>query len=135
MDQQYWEQDIIIIYVINLWMIFFQVVMQKSMPLIGAISISAGYGGKKSPKSSKKDRKKAKTIKTIRLDLWVIRISADGKLKNSYPCNNCLHKMKECGIRRVYYSNDQGEIICQKLTDMKFLHKSAGMLYHEEILK
>lgn len=61
-----------------------------------------------------------------KLDIWVIRVTKTGELKNSYPCNECLKFMKSYGIDRVYYSDDNGEIVCEKLNDMKSKHISTG---------
>lgn len=72
-------------------------------------------------------------IKFIRgLDIIIIRIKelANGKiiLKNSRPCNSCIDKMRNYGIRKVYYSNDTGDIVYEFLENMPKLHTSSGSI-------
>ena len=52
-------------------------------------------------------------------DILIIRISNSYKLKNSRPCDDCITKLKLRGIRKVYYSNEFGSIVCEYLTEMK----------------
>ena len=40
------------------------------------------------------------------------------KLVNARPCTHCLDMMKAVGIRRVYYSDDSGDMICENVKDM-----------------
>jgi deoxycytidylate deaminase len=57
------------------------------------------------------------------MDLIVIRIDNYGtKLKNSRPCNDCIIKLRKLGIRKVYYSDENGEIVFEYVNNMKFLH-------------
>lgn len=60
-------------------------------------------------------------------DMCVVRINkaknkeqneSEPKLVNARPCANCLDMMKAVGIRRIYYSDDSGEIICENVKDM-----------------
>jgi deoxycytidylate deaminase len=61
------------------------------------------------------------------MDLIVIRVNKYGtELKNSRPCNNCITKLRKLGIRKVYYSNEKGDIIYEYANTMKFLHISSG---------
>lgn len=60
------------------------------------------------------------------VDIIVIRINNRMELKNSRPCNNCIEKLKSIGIRRVYYSNDDGEIVREDINTMEKLHISYG---------
>ena len=43
-------------------------------------------------------------------DMVVIRIGKGGALLNSKPCVTCRYTMKKKGIRRVYYSTNEGLI-------------------------
>jgi deoxycytidylate deaminase len=65
-------------------------------------------------------------------DVMVIRINKSDKgniqLVNARPCQNCLEMMKSIKIRRVYYSNNLGEIICENIKDMVSLHSSRVMI-------
>lgn len=51
-------------------------------------------------------------------NLLVVRIDANGFLRMAKPCEWCSDSIKHFGIRNVYYSNDEGEII---KTRSKFL--------------
>jgi cytidine deaminase len=71
------------------------------------------------------------SIKNI--DIIVIRISKSYELRNSRPCNDCIDKLRKMGIRKVYYSNDEGEIINEYLQDMKKIHISSGARFLKKI--
>ncbi len=64
--------------------------------------------------------------------MMVIRIDKKDKdnvqLVSGRPCQNCLEMMKSIGIRRVYYSNDYGEIVCENIKDMISIHSSRIMI-------
>ena len=48
--------------------------------------------------------------------IFVIRIKRDtGEFLNSKPCKECIIRMIECGIRKIYYSDENGNIIMEKL--------------------
>jgi|688.fasta_scaffold21766_2 deoxycytidylate deaminase len=59
-------------------------------------------------------------------DILIIRISKSCNLKNSRPCNSCIEKLKRRCIRKVYYSNEYGNIVCEFLEDMHKLHVCSG---------
>lgn len=61
--------------------------------------------------------------KLYKTDILVFRNSLHG-IKNSRPCADCLETMKQIGIRRVYYSSNSGEIICEKVSQMVSNHHS-----------
>jgi len=63
--------------------------------------------------------------KKIKCDLIVIRINKDGKLMNSRPCYNCLSMMKAVGVKRVYYSDNNENIICENVKDMLSINSSS----------
>lgn len=57
------------------------------------------------------------------MDLIVIRVNNCGtKFKNSRPCNDCIIKLQKLGIRKVYYSDEKGEIVFEYVNNMKFIH-------------
>ena len=47
------------------------------------------------------------------LDLCVVRVTKKNKLTMAKPCSACSRLIAEAGIRRVYYSNWDGDIICE----------------------
>ena len=59
------------------------------------------------------------------MDIIVIR-NKNGNLKNSRPCNHCIDKMANVGIRKVFYSNDEGNIVYEYLEKMERIHVSSG---------
>jgi len=63
------------------------------------------------------------------LDILIIRIgncSKTSKLRNSRPCNSCINKLLQRGIRKVYYSNESGEIVYEFTENMPKIHTSSG---------
>lgn len=67
-----------------------------------------------------------KTLKGV--DILIIRIGKTMKLKNSRPCNNCIDKLLRKGIRKVYYSDENGNIVEEFIDMMKKQHISSGNL-------
>ena len=69
--------------------------------------------------------------KAKKYDIFVVRINKprdnvtdEPTLVNARPCFNCLNMMKSVGIRRVYYSDDSGNIIYENVRDMISIHTS-----------
>ena len=60
------------------------------------------------------------------MDILVIRINKNLVLKNSRPCNQCIDKLIKLGIRKVYYSNDEGNIVWEFVQNMEKIHISSG---------
>ena len=58
-------------------------------------------------------------------DLIVIRINKQGDLVSSRPCYNCLEMMKAVNIKKVYYSDNDGNIICENVKDMISINASS----------
>ena len=58
--------------------------------------------------------------------MFVIRVNSKGDLMNSKPCNSCIYYMQLYGIRSVYYSDENGEIVREKLLDIKSTHYSIS---------
>ena len=61
-----------------------------------------------------------------KIDMIVIRQSK-GRLAESKCCEDCIKLMKSVGIRKVYYSNSDGNIVCEKLYKIKN-KKSTGRI-------
>lgn len=51
------------------------------------------------------------------IDLIVARFNKKGIMCNARPCYNCLELMKLVGIRKVYYTTEDG-IICEDIKNM-----------------
>ena len=65
------------------------------------------------------------------MDILVIRTSKTKVLGNSRPCNHCIDKLKQRGIRKAYYSNAQGEIVYEFVEYMEKIHESSGHRYRK----
>ena len=46
--------------------------------------------------------------------ILVVRVNGSGKLIMSKPCSVCEKLLRHIGIKNVYYSNENGEIILEK---------------------
>lgn len=55
------------------------------------------------------------------MDIIVIRVKNDS-LMYSRPCNTCINKMTKIGIRKIYYSNAENEIVYEYVKDMEKTH-------------
>ena len=75
--------------------------------------------------------KKAEKARSKRIDIFVIRINKQEKLRNARPCHNCLQMMKDVGIRRVYYSVTN-DIVCEKVSDMVSIESSTVTMMVEK---
>lgn len=59
------------------------------------------------------------------INLFITRLSITCRMLNSKPCNNCIKQMKYLtylkgyNIKRIYYSDDNGNIIQTKLTNLE----------------
>lgn len=62
------------------------------------------------------------------MDILIIRLGnpRTNKLRNSRPCNACIEKLYQKGIRRVYYSDENGDIVYEFAESMPKSHISSG---------
>ncbi len=68
-----------------------------------------------------------KVKKYTLVDVVTLRLSNTGtKLSQSRPCSMCIQKMKKRGVRYVYYSDQNGEIIKEEINKMEMTHFSAS---------
>lgn len=59
-----------------------------------------------------------KAKKKKKLNIFVIRIRKNGELGGARPCCKCLQLMKVVGIKKVWYSVNSGDIICENVSNM-----------------
>lgn len=59
------------------------------------------------------------------LDLVVIR-NKNNNLQNSRPCSACIDKLQKAGIRKVYFSDENGEIVHEVVENMEKTHISSN---------
>ncbi len=69
---------------------------------------------------------KSKTLKG--LDIIVIRSNNDS-IKSSKPCKYCIDFMRKKGVRKVYYSNENGDIVSEYTDSISSEHLSAYYIY------
>lgn len=60
-----------------------------------------------------------------KLSVIVIRYS-DNCLRMSKPCKHCMDCIQILGIRKIYYSNVDGEITYEKVRNMETQHISMS---------
>lgn len=75
-----------------------------------------------------RSHRKIKNIKKIRrifsrFTVIVVRYS-NGKLVNSRPCLHCANIMKIVGVKQVIYSDTNGDMVTEKMTQFKTEHLS-----------
>lgn len=61
------------------------------------------------------------------MDILIIRLKKDGSLGDSRPCNTCIDKMRRAGIRRAYYSNRDGGLSCELVSEMELTYETSAM--------
>jgi hypothetical protein len=67
-----------------------------------------------------KHRKLRKKLSSC--SIMVIRKNTNDKLVFSKPCASCIHILKRLCIRNVYYSDRNGNMICERVRDMVSNH-------------
>lgn len=48
-------------------------------------------------------------------ELWVCRLHRNGNMAMARPCRVCQRFLIDVGVKRVYYSNNLGQVECLKL--------------------
>lgn len=59
-------------------------------------------------------------------DVLVIRVNKTNNLQYSRPCSVCIEKLQQKGIRKAYYSDNNGQIVYEFVDEMPKIHTSAG---------
>lgn len=65
--------------------------------------------------------------------LWVVRVSSDDKLVDSKPCCNCLIKLKKIGIKKIGYSDSNGNIVLKNTKEMFSTHESVAQTSYNHL--
>ncbi len=71
-------------------------------------------------------RRKNKYMLRSKIDIYVVRVNRLGELMNSKPCYHCTRMLKMLGIRRVYYSDNNGNIVCERVSELSNTHITGG---------
>lgn len=70
------------------------------------------------------------------LDAWVVRVSKEtGELTTSRPCRNCMAVLKSHGIRRVWYSCEDGSMECEHLRDVNVMKSHVTELCRDNNIR
>jgi len=74
--------------------------------------------------------------KRKKVNLLIIRIDKDNRLKMAKPCFHCLKSIKQLNtIKKIYYSTGNGdEIVCEKVSQMSTTHISKANRHLKNIL-
>ena len=59
-----------------------------------------------------------KNYRTSHFELLVIRINKQGQLRNSRPCIMCIEDMRRYNVKRVFYTDDNGQIVYENISQM-----------------
>ena len=73
--------------------------------------------------------------KINRYILWVVRIDKHNNLSYSKPCSNCLGLLKKIGIKRIGYSDKNGNIIIEKLRNVLTNYLSSAQKKYNLLIK
>lgn len=61
---------------------------------------------------------------------FVVRVRRDGTIGMAHPCDLCMQRLKEAGVRKVIYTNQEGQLETIKLSSEPVELKPNQMLYH-----
>ena len=71
---------------------------------------------------------KTQQHKMRKTDMLVVRYSTLG-IRYSKPCSECIQTMKRLKYRRVYYSLDNGTLVCEKVSHIQSEHQTQMSRY------
>ena len=49
--------------------------------------------------------------------MYIVRVSYNGNIHDSAPCHDCHKILTDMGIKRIVYSNDEGDLTSCKMTE------------------
>lgn len=67
-----------------------------------------------------------KTKKKEKYDMLVIRVNKDGELCKSRPCSDCLTLLQKYSIRRIFYVDDNKNLVSERFDQMEHIYESQG---------
>jgi deoxycytidylate deaminase len=56
--------------------------------------------------------------------LWVVRVSKTNTLTESKPCSDCLSFIKRIGVKKIAYTNKEGNLVLQNTKNISSTHLS-----------
>ena len=72
-------------------------------------------------------------VKYNKCHILVVRINSSNKLVNSRPCKDCIASLRNISIKNIYYSNEAGEILCERVKHSISNHVSSGNRYQRRL--
>ena len=70
--------------------------------------------------------------------VWVVRVNAQCeksdhfKVTESKPCQNCIDQLRQIGIKRIGYSDSDGNILVKKIETLSGILSGAQMSYRQQ---
>tara|TARA_B100000902_G_scaffold246493_1_gene233290 strand:- start:50 stop:505 length:456 start_codon:yes stop_codon:yes gene_type:complete len=61
-----------------------------------------------------------------KISLYIVRVDNNNCLKSSAPCVDCMKHILRLKIKRIIYSNGNGELTVQNPNLYKIIHKTTG---------
>jgi hypothetical protein len=58
--------------------------------------------------------------------IYVVRVGGSGHIRKSDPCKSCSRLIKQFGIKKIVYSNDDGGFDVVNASDYESQHCSSG---------
>ena len=81
---------------------------------------------------------RSNTIKIPKINryiLWVVRIDKHNKLTYSKPCSNCLGLLKKIGIKKIGYSDKNGNIVIENTQKIFTNYLSSAQKKYNLLIK
>ena len=57
-----------------------------------------------------------------KLKMLICRINSEGKIVGSKPCYHCIQQMRKIGIYQIYYTNDEGNLVAERVSNITNSH-------------
>jgi len=70
-----------------------------------------------------------------KITLYVVRVSNNGIIHDSAPCSDCHKTLTQLGIKRVVYSNEEGDFTSCKMSEYVPKSLSLGRRFIESDFK
>lgn len=59
----------------------------------------------------------------------VVKVNKDGRVTNSAPCASCINLIRYAGIRQIYYSDNNGQLVQCKTSRYEPAKVTKGFTY------
>lgn len=79
------------------------------------------------------NRKGAPKSRRSKLKLLVCRVNRDGTLGDSRPCQHCISFMRKIGVYQVWYTNEKGKLVAERVQNMKSKHVCSSEHFVDQL--